>query len=228
MKKVFWVLPITLVFYSCLKNLCMGDGTTGSCEIFNASPINDGKALNVRISKVDEYDYILIRGHSTDGTVELYLKDDTTVVFNEPFVDLIGEMRARCYECSGYILWFIMFSDNTLKLSDTTYNALEVDTGGNTRVVKGNMANPPYIKFVKIDTSIYAVGNGIKISYPGRFKIAPDTGYYDTIKVSGEHALWITSNPQMYGKLKVSGMYNDSITVWIGFRKDIKGLKWIE
>ncbi len=224
-----WYFPLFLLFFlpSCLKNLCIGERLTETCGIFKAQPTNDGKAISISISKVeDDYNSITIRGSYPDTVI--HVRDDTTIVLNQPFYDLIGEMDTKCYSCQDYILRPVVMNPYMVKLHDTSYNALEIDTSGNIKVVKGILAKAPYLKFVKIGSDIYTIGNGVKISNGGSYEIAPDTGYYDTLMLSGEHALWVISGVQMFGKIRVVSVYPESLSVELGFRNDVKGLKWIK
>lgn len=227
MKRLYF--PLFLLFFlpSCLKNLCLGEPVSETCEKFSAQPTNGGKAIRIDILKVEDHYYsIKIKGSYPDTIINV--RDDTTIVLDQPFYDLKGEISAKCYVCWDYILRPFIMNPYTVKLHDTSYNALEIDTSGNIKVVKGILAKAPYLKFVNIGSDIYMIGNGVKISNGGSYEIAPDTGYYDTLMLSGEHALWIISGVQMFGKMRVARVYPESLSVEMGFRSDVKGLKWIK
>jgi len=97
-----------------------------------------------------------------------------------------------------------------------------------------------YIKFIKLSGEIYAVGlysriGKVLISDSISEILAPDTSNYsDTVKLIGTHALWLNSassnidTNDYFGKITILSASNDSITVSIGFRTDVKGLRWIK
>ncbi len=225
------------------------------------NPTNSGSELNVKIYissesgdqetlRIDIKDHIL---NSKDSIIKVYsnrTKDTIALTLNHPStVSLRYRYYLRKESCGDFepsyrekiVLDTLYTTSVILHSRDVSYNVLGFsdlgDYGLSLQRFKGtDSVDGSYklVKLLKVSSEYYFINlRDVPISNTTADYIAPDTsGYSDTVRISGKHALWVN--------LGSSGM--DSLDYFVGIEPDeyygdsirfivkvsYRGLRWIK
>ncbi len=240
--KRFAFIFIVVGLYGC-KNKCPSIGErTGlgyTCGYVTFQSTNRGRDLKIVFEKNSEV---------KRSSIIIDFKDTIDVgkdtIYTIQGQDVPGDVQVvQYFECSSCDTTAVrplnmLRIDICLSCGDV----VSIDTNGNLEVLKGDSSLPSGRFYIKLEVSgnIYVIGldsdlGDVKISTSTVSSLATDTSEYsDTVLVYGDHALWLnTDSPDIdtediFGKFHLSTLSPDSISVIVGLRTGIKGLRWIK
>ncbi len=240
--------------FVCLSFLIFNNSKCGMSEcvpskcliVESVKATNRGRSITIKWQD-EGSDQLTLRTMEPDTAIILNPKD-TALTFSPENIPRYVQLEYTCSsECGmdgsdGIISPYTLYT-YSLCLYDTCNNTLSI-TYPPVSIKETSSYDSSkdtfYIKFIKLSGEIYAVGlysmaGKVLISDSISETLAPDTfGYSDTVRLIGTHALWLNSasadidTNDYFGKITLLSTSTDSITVNIGFRTDVKGLRWIK